>query len=189
MCNDSTKKHESHEYSRYILHQDDIQTIAPAPSKKKEIHYFCISEDENYNLNLALNLIARYSCFDKSIQKKTHIYLFSEQGNLDTMIDSTRKGFINIHLISRSETIAYKLLDEHPLFKGCRDKRISVLLYGSNRVNESLLKASVWCGMLSGYDFLPDTEIIWFYEKASPPARLFHGILCRGIVKKSICQK
>lgn len=122
-------------------------------SRKKsgEIYYFCISRDEDANLDDALLLLDELSKEEETIQRREHLYLFSERGEVETMIDSAEKGCVDLHLIRKSRMAAYRLLDQHPLYRGAKDGRISVLLCGFGRINRAVLKAAVWCGQLDGY--------------------------------------
>ena len=56
--------------------------------KSKDIYYFCIDEDDK-DLNTALSLIKKYEDQDKEIQKHTHIYVLTEQKDVDLMLDSS----------------------------------------------------------------------------------------------------
>lgn len=136
---------------RYIFHQSTLKKIHIENKKNKNTYFFCCSNNESKNLDDALYLIMQYSALDKERQKDIHIFLFTEQPNTDVMIDSTQKGFLDIKIISRSETAAYKLISDYPLYDYAKDGIISVLLYGFGRINENLLKASLWCGTLEKY--------------------------------------
>ena len=103
------------------------------------------------NLNDALFLLGGLTGRDEAIQRREHLYLFSEQSEVETMIDSAEKGCVDIHLIRKSRMAVYHLLDEHPLYRGAKDGCISVLLCGYGRVNRALLRAAAWCGQLDGY--------------------------------------
>lgn len=119
--------------------------------KERDVYYFCISRDEDANLNDALFLLGGLTGRDEAIQRREHLYLFSEQSEVETMIDSAEKGCVDIHLIRKSRMAVYHLLDEHPLYRGAKDGCISVLLCGFGRVNRALLRAAAWCGQLDGY--------------------------------------
>lgn len=119
--------------------------------KLKDIFYICCSEDDDRNLNDALRLIDASAARPKENQQRTHVLLFSELENIDTLIDSSNKESTDIRIIQKSEEIAYKLLNEYPLYDVARDKVISVLLVGLSSVNIALFRAISWCGQLSGY--------------------------------------
>lgn len=70
--------------------------------KERDVYYFCISRDEDANLNDALFLLGGLTGRDEAIQRREHLYLFSEQSEVETMIDSTEKGCVDIHLIRKS---------------------------------------------------------------------------------------
>ncbi len=119
--------------------------------KSNEVYYFCISDNEDSNLNDALFLLAGLAGEDEAVQRKAHLYLFSEKSEIETMIDSAEKGCVDIHLICKSRMAVYQLLDRHPLYRGAKNKSISVLLCGFEQINRAALRAAVWCGQLYGY--------------------------------------
>lgn len=136
-----------------ILYHGSIQDLRISRKKNKEVYYFCMEEDDE-DLNNALHLIEYYADRDKSEQKKTHIYVLSEQKDVDIMLDSTNKGMTNVEIINIPERVAYYLLDEHPLFEQIQDKKLTILLAGLGSVNTELLKAIAWCGQMGAYAHL-----------------------------------
>ncbi|MCR5006815.1 MAG: hypothetical protein K6A77_13025, partial [Clostridiales bacterium] len=133
-----------------VLYAASIQDIPISRRKGKDVYYFCMEEDDE-DLNNALHLIMRYEGKDKELQKHTHIYILSEQKDVDVMLDSTNKGLIDVNVINVTERTAYRLLDEHPLYDHIRDGRITVLLAGLTPVHIALLKAICWCGQMGDY--------------------------------------
>lgn len=129
------------------------ERIAPRRSGRKsgEVCYFCISDDEDSNLNDTLRLLDALRAEAVEVQRRAHVYLFSEQRDVETMIDSTEKGSVDIHLIQKSQTAVYQLLDRYPLFNGAKNGSISLLLCGYGRINRAVLHAAAWCGQLDGY--------------------------------------
>lgn len=120
-------------------------------NKPREVYYFCISGDEDTNMNDALYLLDALRGQDTATQRRAHLYIFSEKNEVETMVDSAEKGSVDVHLVQKSRTAVYQLLDEHPLYVGAKDGRISVLLCGFGRINRALLRTAAWCGQLDGY--------------------------------------
>lgn len=133
-----------------ITDYDAIHARKPG-GKPREVYYFCISDNEDANMNDALRLLDALRGQEASAQRHAHIYLFSEKNEVETMIDSSEKGSVDVHLVQKSRTTVYQLLDEHPLYSGAKDGRISVLLCGFGRINYALLRTAAWCGQLDGY--------------------------------------
>ena len=135
---------------RAVLYNATIQELPIGRRKDKDVYFFCMDGTVK-DLNNALILISRYEGQDKELQKHTHIYLLTEQKDVDIMLDSTNKGLIDIRVVNMSERIAYRLLDEHPLYDHIRDGHVTVLLAGLTPVNIALLKAVCWCGQMGAY--------------------------------------
>lgn len=135
---------------RAVRYPASIQELPVVHRKNKDVYYFCMEEDDE-DLNNALHLITRYEEQDKTMQKHIHIFVLSEQKDVDVMLDSTNKGLIDIHVVNVPERIAYRLLDEHPLYEHIKDGRVTILLAGLTPVNIALLKAICWCGQMGAY--------------------------------------
>lgn len=150
-CPDSERRKDDSVRQRFVFHPSSLQKIDFRNSDKKDIYYFCISDDEDSNLNTALYLIDKLSVQPKPVQRSSHVFVFSQGSDTDMMIDSTNKGSIDIKIVNRSEDAAYKLITNYPLYRYAKEKRLSVLLCGFGRVNQEILKAVVWCGILEGY--------------------------------------
>lgn len=116
--------------------------------KGKDIYYVCCADDDR-NLNDALRLLEASAARSKECQQHTHILLFSELDDIDILVDSSDKAATDVRVINKSEEIAYKLLNEHPLYDAARDGTVSVLLVGLSSVNIALFRAISWCGQLS----------------------------------------
>lgn len=150
-CVDNDPFHEKQKLRRFILHQDNVETIRILRRRQKDVYYFCICADEDKNLNTSLYLIEDMSGKSEETQMRTHIYLFSGQNDVDIMIDSTNKCSTDIRIVDPCESAAYKLLDDYPLYMSAGEKVISILLLGVSDINEAILRVSSWCGMLEGY--------------------------------------
>ena len=133
-----------------ILYHGSIQDLRISRKKDKEVYYFCMEEDDE-DLNNALHLIEYYADRDKSEQKKTHIFVLSEQKDVDIMLDSTNKGLTDVQVVNIPERVAYALLDEHPLVDQIKDHQLTILLAGLGTVNVELMRAIAWCGQMGDY--------------------------------------
>lgn len=141
---------ESDSANKCIFKDESISELNIKIKKRKDIHFFCISENEDESLSYALQLIEKFSHLSDTAQENIHIYLFSKHQDFSTFIDSSDKGMLDIQCINEYEMLVYDLLDKYPLFQFAKDN-IHVLLHGLSYVNVVVLKAIAWCGQLSGF--------------------------------------
>ncbi len=139
-----------HELRCKIL-DEKIENIR-ANAKKRKVYYYCISKDEEKNLNSTLAIMAQLESAKRSVQQNNYIYLFSSDPSAELIIDSLNKGSINIDIIDEHKIAAYNLISEYPLLEYATDNKISVLICGWSDVGQEVLKAASWCGMLPGYE-------------------------------------
>ena len=144
------------EYSdlRHELHckilDESIENIR-ADAKKRNVYYYCISKNEEDNLNSALEIMSQLEHEERTVQQNNYIYLFSSDPSAELIIDSLNKGFINIDIIDEHKIAAYNLICDYPLLNYAKNGEISVLLCGWSGVSEEVLKAVAWCGHLPGF--------------------------------------
>lgn len=136
---------------RFVFHADEI-TALKLRRRVKDTWLFCLSPDQDRNLNDALSLIRATAACESAVQRRTHIVLRSELPDCDTVIDSADKGETDIRILNESEEIAYGLLQTHPLYDSADHSRIRVVLVGFGDVNRALLRAAVWCGQMDGVE-------------------------------------
>lgn len=141
---------ESNRANKCIFKEESISELNIKIKKKKNIHFFCISDNEDESLSYALQLIEKFLSLSDTEQEHIHIYLFSKHQDFSTFIDSADKGMLDIQCINEYEMLVYNLLDKYPLFQFTKDS-IHVLLHGLSYVNVVALKAIAWCGQLSGF--------------------------------------
>ena len=134
----------------YIYKEDPLSGLKVKISNKRDVYYFCISDDENDSLSLCLQVIDKYSNIPDSLQEKIHVFLFSQYLDYSVFIDSSNKGLLDVQCFNEYEILIYKLLDQYPLFRYAGNE-INILLYGLSHINLIALKAIIWCGQLSGF--------------------------------------
>lgn len=147
--NDSLNN-ESNSTNNFIFKEESISELKIKSKRGKNIHFFCISENEDESLSYALQLIEKFSKFGDTEQEHIHIYQFSKHQDFSVFIDSADKGILDIQCINEYEMLVYNLLDKYPLFKFAKSD-IHVLLHGLSYINMVALKAIAWCGQLSGF--------------------------------------
>lgn len=150
-CGDKDGHAETEKLLDCVITEEDISHLRITFKETRHTHFFCITEDDDLNLNHALMLIDSLKDKGKEAQQKHHIYLFSHMPDMDVMIDSTQKGFTDIQVINENELLIYDLLDRYPLYRSAKDGKINVLLCGNGNLMESALRTILWCGQLDGY--------------------------------------
>lgn len=134
----------------FIFKEESISELQLRFKKKKNIYFFCISENEDESLSHILRLIEKFSELEEEKQKYIHIYLFSKYEDFSVYIDSANKGLLDIRCVNEYEMLIYNLLDKYPLIKFAKSD-IRILLHGLSQINLIALKTIVWCGQLSGF--------------------------------------
>lgn len=130
---------------------DETMENVHAAAKNRQVHYYCIHENQAENLNQALFLLSQLREEDPKLQSHHHIFLFSDDPMVELMVDSLDKGLVELNVINEACIAVYQLLDHHPLIQAAADKQISVALCGFSKINIECLRAICWCGQLYGY--------------------------------------
>ena len=113
---------------------------------RNKITFYMISENEEENLNKALELIDKYKN-----RKNTKINIVNSAEETSTILDSTDKGKINVEIINEKERAVFNLLNDTPLFLNNVNKTISLLIVGCGKLGKEFLKDATWCSMMVGY--------------------------------------
>lgn len=117
-------------------------------AKNRQVHYYCIHENREENLNQALTILQRLKTEAADAQPNHHIFLFSDDPLVELMVDSLDKGLVELNVINEAGNAAYQLLDRHLLSDAAVDGTISVLLCGFSPVTVECLRAVCWCGQV-----------------------------------------
>ena len=134
---------------KFIFKEEAIDQLK-ITTTGKQVHFFCLSKDEDYSLGCTLRLIEKYREICEKDQQNVHIYQFSTSEDFAVFIDSAEKGMLDVQCINEYEKLVYKLFDEYP-FPKYTDSKINLLLYGMQTINVVALKTAVWCAQLSGF--------------------------------------
>ena len=114
--------------------------------RKNKVVFYLISDNEDDNLNNALELIDKYKEKDN-----IKINVLNNKDIATTILDSTDKGKIRVEIINEKERAIFNLLDNKPLFLNTINNTISILIVGCGSLGKEFLKDATWCGMLLGY--------------------------------------
>lgn len=122
-----------------------------AYSKNRKVYYYCISKNEEDNLNSCLKIMANLEHEKREVQQNNFVYLFSSDSAAELIVDSLQKGSINIDIIDEHKIAAYNLVTKYPLINYANGDKISVMICGWSGVSEEVLKVVSWCGQLPGF--------------------------------------
>lgn len=129
---------------------EDISRFNIKAHSRKVYMYFMATEDKK-NLNAFLDVMDSLGSRSSDEQQNINLFLSTDDPSAELMIDSLDKGLVNTTLINEERMAVYGLLEEYPLLKYAKDKKISVLICGFSNTAEETLRAVSWCGQLYGY--------------------------------------
>lgn len=158
-----------------ICKEESISELNIKSKKKKDIYFFCISEDENLSLSHLLQLTEKFSSVKESEQEYIHIYQFAKYQDFSTFVDSADKGLLDVHCVNEYEILAYNLLDQYPLMKSAT-KGVHVLLHGLSPINVVALRAVAWCGQIAGFSLRISVVGIDIGDQKEDLMRLYPGL-------------
>lgn len=133
----------------YTVTSDRIDSIYVKLKKSKQAYFFNLSDNSDDNINNTLRLVEKYGNLPMDEQKLIHIYLFSDEKETETIVDSMNKSVLDIKYFDIARVSVYKLFDEYPLYNAINDGCISLLICGMNNIGEETLKAALWLGQLA----------------------------------------
>jgi len=122
-----------------------------ADARRRKVYYYCISDDEECNLNSTLALMNLLEGRSPEFQQNTHVFLFSSDPDAELLMDSLPKGLVNLFIVDEEMVAVYRLLEEHPLFHTAKDGLISVLITGFTPVAQATLRSVAWIGQVAGF--------------------------------------
>ena len=143
-----------------IRFYDDLLSINFAHhSRKAEIAFFTISEDEAENVQLALRLIETYKERDH-----TSVYVVSSGTEGELLLSNVEKGSVRVRRVNEVRSLIYHALYDHGtnLFdraliqKKEAKKKISAVIIGLGQHGVEMLKALTWYCQMDGYSIAID---------------------------------
>lgn len=150
-CPDRTAISELRQEYGYVTSEKKIEELENLRKGQREMYYYCLSAQQDESLNQALSLLAELVKEPPEQQKSSHIFLFSEAVDVEAMLDSVDKGFVNIEVFRQSESAVLDLLNRHPLYEKAENGVISLAVCGFGQVGQALVRAAAWCGQMDGY--------------------------------------
>lgn len=125
-----------------------------AHSRKKQLYFFIMGQDEVHNADHALRLIEQYNDVENS-----HLYIFSTGAEGELLLAGRPRGKMKVRRVNPVRSLVLRTLHEegHLLFEnalpveGKADQQVSVLIVGMGERGTEMLKALSWFGQMEGY--------------------------------------
>lgn len=121
------------------------QKITDLNFKNRSVTYYVFSENEEENLNVALEILSQGS-YNSRQNKKVYVLNNSEEGRI--ILDSAAKNNIRLELINERDRAIYQHLYDEPIYRNAINNQISILIVGCGKLGLEFLKAVTWCGQL-----------------------------------------
>lgn len=122
-----------------------------ADAKRRNVYYYCITPEEERNLNHSLALLGNFETLPPEEQQNHEIFIFSSDPDAELLLDSVHKGRVNVRIIDEELMAVYHLLEKYPLPHYAKDGKISVLISGFTQAGRAALRSVAWVGQLRGF--------------------------------------
>ncbi|MBE6960792.1 MAG: hypothetical protein E7448_08770 [Ruminococcaceae bacterium] len=137
-----------------ICFDKDVATVNfKKHSKKKNLRFFAMGNDETENLNKSLKLIEQYKD-----RENTNLYVFSTKVESELLLTAVDKGSLRVRRINEVRSLVNRMLHEqgHLLFEKAREtadgtKQISAVVVGMGNHGTEMVKALTWYCQMDGY--------------------------------------
>ena len=137
-----------------ISFQKDIVTVnLMRHSKKTNMTFFAIDEDEGDNITYSLKLINTFGD-----RENTSLYAFSNTVEGEIVFANCSPEKLKVRRINDIRSLIYSFLynDGHEIFESAKgedgNKKINAVILGVGRYGTEMLKALSWFGQMDGYD-------------------------------------
>jgi len=123
-------------------------TAARLRTRKKQIQFYLVTDNEDVNLCHAEALICKYR---GRAEGAYVINAFAESGTGIQMVENMERGSVGVRFVDATALLCSNLLLEHPLQdlpEGC--DTISVMIVGCDKTGMRMLKTISWCGAVEG---------------------------------------
>ncbi len=142
-----------------ICFKKDILVVRFARhSRKRDVTFFTIGQNETENLNHTLKLIELYR-----ERKNTRIYVFSTKIESELLLTTVDKGAIKVRRINEVQSLINRILYEQgemlfqtALERADGEKSIHAMVVGMGRHGCEMIKALTWYGQMDGYHITID---------------------------------
>ncbi len=136
-----------------LFHGDIVSVAALKHSKKKGLWLFAMGEDDNKNLDMALQLIPL--CAERD---HVNLYVSALTTESDLLLSAVDKGKVRVRRINDVRSMVYRTLDESgprlfdeaiPADDGV--KEVHAVIVGMGHHGTEMLKALAWYCQMDGY--------------------------------------
>ena len=142
-----------------ICYKRDIMAVNFARhSKRKQLHFFTIGSDDAENLDQSLALIEKYRD-----RETAGLYVFSEGVEGEMLLCDADKGKMKVRRINPNRSMINQMLYEkgHMLFDSANElpdgtKDISVVVVGTGRLGQEVVRSLAWYCQMDGYSIHVD---------------------------------
>lgn len=137
-----------------ILFHSDITAVSTLKhSPKKGLWLFAMGEDDNKNLDLALELISSHT-----ERPNTHLYVSALTAESDLLLSAVKKGKVRVRRINEARSMTYHVLEangtrlfDHAIPTEDGIKEIHAVIVGLGHHGTEILKAMAWYCQMDGY--------------------------------------
>lgn len=158
---------------RALIFEKDIVTVDFfRHSKKAELTFFAMSENESENVTQGLKLLNLYKDRDH-----TGLYVFSSGTDGELLFSNADKGKVHLRRVNEVRSLIYHYLyDEgtslfdNAVENGENTKEITALVLGLGKYGTEMTKALAWYGQMDGY-----TIKIHVFDKDAEAEDRFRG--------------
>ena len=140
-----------------ILFRKGIVDIAfDAHGKNASVKFFCMREDEDKNINEAVELIKRYKN-----RENTNVFVFSERLDAELVLGAVDKGAVKVRRINEVQSLINNILYEsgYEIFDSANPagkdglRKINAVIVGLGRHGMAMAKSLPWFCQMTGYKF------------------------------------
>ena len=147
-CNE--KEEEFKESLKERIRNINAMTIKDSEDKinirNKKTFFYEIAENETKNMDQAMKLIEKYEN-----NEKVKVTVFSTKKEAEMLLDSVNRK-MRVALINKNSYAIYNLLEDRPILKWVKNKKISIMVIGEEKRTLEIIKILLWSMQLDQYE-------------------------------------
>jgi len=116
--------------------------------------FFIISEDEDKNVELSLELIDKCRKHQKYNTAETQFYVYSKKPGTEILLSAADHGNMKLRRVVESKNLAYRTLRAHSVFDdaaAANTKHLNIVIVGAGKYGTEFLKTLCWYTQMVGY--------------------------------------
>lgn len=137
-----------------ICFKRDITKISLKPmSSSISRRVYFISEQEDKNISLALNVINNIKKKANLNSERTKLFVFAHSFESETLLNSIDVGKMKVRRINDNKNLAWQTLQKISIFKDAEsaNNEMNIVIVGCGQYGTELLKAICWLGQMPYY--------------------------------------